>query len=244
MENLVQQNKIVASDADALFEEVICAFVESGTLVTPDSVNTKDDDVIFELINANLVLTNPTKNTMLNYPRKMSLKYAIAELLWYNSCNTNLSAIASYSKFWQNISDDGKTVNSNYGHCIRKKFGFDQWEICKKLLQNDTKTRQAVIHIKEARNIIATPTKDLNCTISLQFFIRNNKLDLIVTMRSNDVWLGLPYDLFNFTCMQIQMAMELGIEVGTYYHNAGSLHMYYRDYKKLKEVCDNDSRTT
>ena len=70
----------------------------------------------------------------------------------------------------------------------------------------------------------------------MQFILRNGKLDLIVTMRSNDIWLGLPYDLFNFTCMQIQMAMELGVEVGVYYHNAGSLHMYKRDVEKFTEV--------
>ena len=103
----------------------------------------------------------------------------------------------------------------------------------KQLLKNDPSTRQAVIHIKEARNLIDYPTKDLNCTIALQFILRNNKLDLIVTMRSNDVWLGLPYDLFNFTCMQILMAMELGVEIGTYYHNAASLHMYRSDANKI-----------
>ena len=157
--------------------------------------------------------------------------------MWYNSTVNDVAAIEPYSKFWRKLSDDGVTVNSNYGYCIRKKFGFDQWERCKQILRNNSDSRQAVIHIKEARDIIANPTKDLNCTIALQFFIRNNKLDLIVTMRSNDVWLGLPYDLFNFTCMQMQMAMELGIKVGTYYHNAGSLHMYTKDAEKLvKEV--------
>lgn len=102
----------------------------------------------------------------------------------------------------------------------------------KELLQNNPNSRQAVIHIKEARDLITHPTKDLNCTIALQFILRNNKLDLIATMRSNDIWLGLPYDLFNFTCMQIQMAMELGVEIGTYYHNAASLHLYKGDVDK------------
>lgn len=185
-----------------------------------------------ELINANLVLFDPTRNTMCNCKRKMPIRYAIGELLWYNSRQNNWKAIEPFSKFWKNISDDGEHVNSNYGWCIRDKYGFDQWEYVKNLLKQDPNTRQAVMHIKEARN---TPTKDLNCTIALQFFIRDNKLDLIVTMRSNDIWLGLPYDLFNFTCMQIQMAMELGVGIGVYYHNAGSLHLYERDLKKLED---------
>jgi thymidylate synthase len=223
--------EIKANTADQLFDAVLLQFAKSGE-------KTDLKNVKYELINANLILTNPTANTMCDGARGMSLKYAIAELLWYNSTNPSVKSIEPYSKFWKNISDDGKTVNSNYGYCIRKKFGFDQWEMCKQLLSNDSLSRQAVMHIKEARDIVKNPTKDLNCTIALQFFVRNNKLDLIVTMRSNDVWLGLPYDLFNFTCMQMQMAMELGIEVGTYYHNAGSLHMYERDFNKLKEVYD------
>lgn len=187
-----------------------------------------------EEINAHLILTDPTKNTMCNCKRKMPMRYAIGELIWYNSCNSSWKAIEPFSSFWKNISDDGVTVNSNYGYCIHNKFGFDQWEQTKKLLLTDPNTRQAVIHIKEPRNLIDNPTKDLNCTIALQFILRDNKLDLIVTMRSNDIWLGLPYDLFNFTCMQIQMAMEIGAEIGTYYHNVGSLHMYTRDLNKLE----------
>ena len=215
---------ITADSADELFEKVVSALSDNPV---------EDSKMAYELVNANLQLTNPTKNTMCNCIRKMPLRYAIGELLWYNSCNPTWKAIYPYSKFWKGISDNGSTVNSNYGWCIRKKYGFDQWEMVKKLLQENTNSRQAIIHIKEARNLIDNPTKDLNCTIALQFLLRNNKLDLIVTMRSNDIWLGLPYDLFNFTCMQIQMAMELGVDIGTYYHNAGSLHIYKEDVNKL-----------
>lgn len=215
---------ITADSADELFEKVVSALSDNPI---------EDSKMAYELVNANLQLTNPTKNTMCNCIRKMPLRYAIGELLWYNSCNPTWKAIYPYSKFWKGISDDGSTVNSNYGWCIRKKYGFDQWEMVKKLLQSNTNSRQAIIHIKEARNLLDNPTKDLNCTIALQFLLRNNKLDLIVTMRSNDIWLGLPYDLFNFTCMQIQMAMELGVDIGTYYHNAGSLHIYKEDVNKL-----------
>lgn len=215
---------ITADSADELFEKVVSALSDNPV---------EDSKMAYELVNANLQLTNPTKNTMCNCIRKMPLRYAIGELLWYNSCNPTWKAIYPYSKFWKGISDNGSTVNSNYGWCIRKKYGFDQWEMVKKLLQENTNSRQAIIHIKEARNLIDNPTKDLNCTIALQFLLRNNKLDLIVTMRSNDIWLGLPYDLFNFTCMQIQMAMELGVDIGMYYHNAGSLHIYKEDVNKL-----------
>jgi thymidylate synthase len=48
-------------------------------------------------------------------------------------------------------------------------------------------------------------------------------------MRSNDIWMGFPYDVFSFTAMQCLMAMELGLGIGTYTHIAGSLHLYERN---------------
>ena len=216
---------IIGSTADKLFDCVV------DLMLLEDDCDLKGCKK--ELVNANLVLLDPTRNTMCDCKRKMSLRYAIGELLWYQSRSNRCKTIAPFSKFWEHLADDGEHVNSNYGWCIHDKFGFDQWDMVKRILLVDRDSRQAVLHIKEARNIIESPTKDLNCTIALQFVLRNGKLDLITTMRSNDIWLGLPYDVFNFTCMQIQMAMELGVEIGTYYHNVGSLHMYDKDYITL-----------
>lgn len=215
---------IEAETADDLFTKTIDAL---------QPVN--DDKIYAEIINANLCINDPTRNTMCECIRKMPLRYAIGELIWYNSRNRNVSSISTFSKFWNNIAESDGTVNSNYGYCIHDKFNFDQWDMVKNLIKNDPGTRQAVIHIKEARNILENPTKDLNCTVSLQFLLRNNALDMITTMRSNDVWLGLPYDVFNFTCMQIQMAMELDANIGKYYHNVGSLHLYKNDVNKILE---------
>ena len=53
---------------------------------------------------------------------------------------------------------------------------------------------------------------------------------MTVYMRSNDIWMGLPYDVFSFTCMQILLAFKLGVGIGTYTHHAASLHLYKRDY--------------
>lgn len=152
----------------------------------------------------------------------------MGEMLWYMSGRSEIKLIQLYTDNWDRMSDDGVHVNSNYGYCIKHKYGFDQWEYVRKLLSDAPETRQAVIHIKEPRNI---PSKDVNCTVSLQFLLRDNKLYLTVYMRSNDLWLGFPFDVFQFANMQILMAMELGVELGTYTHIAGSLHLYERDFK-------------
>lgn len=170
---------------------------------------------------------------MKNNIRNMPIRYAVGELLWYLSGNKNINnTISKYTNVWENFSDDGITVNSNYGYCIKEKFGFDQYKYVKEVLSKDKNSRQAVIHIKEPRNTIESPTNDLNCTICLQLFIRNEKLYMTTYMRSNDIWLGFPYDIFNFTALQILLSMELEVGLGTYTHIAGSLHLYEKNLIK------------
>ena len=186
----------------------------------------RDGAVTGEIINAITVIDDPKDNLVTSPIRKLSHKYAIGELLWYLSGSNKLDAIANYSKAWNKLSDDGETVNSAYGHRIFEKFGFDQWEHVKGLLKADPNSRQAVIHIKEPN---PEKTKDLPCTVALQYFIRDGKLYATTYMRSNDIWLGFPYDVFTFTCLQIKMAFELGVGIGSYTHIAGSLHLYSRN---------------
>jgi hypothetical protein len=65
--------------------------------------------------------------------------------------------------------------------------------------------------------------------------IRNGKLIQIVSMRSNDVWLGLPLDITQFSIWHQLAAAYLGVEMGTYIHNANSLHLYERDVEKARD---------
>ena len=189
-------------------------------------VASRDGAVTGEIINAITVIEDPKDNLVTSPIRKLSHKYAIGELLWYLSGSNKLDAIANYSKAWNKLSDDGETVNSAYGYRIFEKFGFDQWEYVKGLLKADHNSRQAVIHIKEPN---PEKTKDLPCTVALQYFIRDGKLYATTYMRSNDIWLGFPYDVFTFTCLQIKMAFELGVGIGSYTHISGSLHLYSRN---------------
>lgn len=202
--------------------------------------SSRDGDVVGEIINATLVVEDPTRNILKNPIRKMPMRYAVGEFLWYLSGNPSLQAIGHYTNAWERMSDDGETVNSNYGHIIQHcgdwygeswRDRFNQFEYCYDLLRKDPNTRQAIIHIKTPRDTREYPTKDLNCTVYCQFILRDNKLHMSTHMRSNDLWMGVPYDCFFFMNLQVLMAMKLGVDIGTYTHYAGSLHLYLRDYK-------------
>lgn len=207
------------------------------------SAESRDGAVVGEIINAITVIEDPTRCILKSSIRKLPMRYMIGELLWYLSGKNTLNAIRLYTSAWDRMSDNGVTVNSNYGYrmknipCEYSGVEFDQLAMVEDLLREHPESRQAVIHIKQARDLVNYPTKDVNCTVCLQFFIRDGKLYLTTYMRSNDLWMGFPNDVFQFTAIQIYLAMRLGVMLGSYTHIAGSLHLYERDYQSaLKNI--------
>jgi thymidylate synthase len=57
-------------------------------------------------------------------------------------------------------------------------------------------------------------------------------------MRSNDAWLGLPYDVAQFTMLQEAVAAHWGLALGRYVHIDGSLHLYERDMKAARAIVE------
>lgn len=100
-------------------------------------------------------------------------------------------------------------------------------------LKADPQTRQAVVTIMHPEDVYATDGS-FRCATSLQFLVRDGRLHCTVTMRSNDAWHGLPYNLFAFGQLQCTIANCLGIKVGSYTHAAASMHLYERHWDKAR----------
>lgn len=187
--------------------------------------------------NAVMIQLTDIRNNIVSI-RNLSPAYLAGELLWYYTGRNDLEFISKFSSFWKNISDNGLTCNSAYGYLMQGGYGFNQIALIIKMLQKDPNSRRAVINLN-VPNPKAITTKDEPCTIALQFFIRNKKLHCIAMMRSNDIWFGFPYDVAFFTDVQKYIARHLGIEYGTYYHFAVSLHLYDRDFEKIMNIVQN-----
>lgn len=223
---------ITADCSTDAFEKAYNTVLEFGEQVESRIGKTK------HLTNVSIRINNPCHNVCINPQRNLSLRYMVAEIKWYMEGSNRVEDIAKYAKMWNDLSDDGKTVNSAYGYRMFHKFGFNQLQYCIDKLKANPYDRQAVIHIKEASN---KPTKDTPCTCLIQFMVFKGKLDAHVYMRSNDIWLGLPYDVAFFTTLQQIIAGELGIFVGQYYHTVGDLHLYERHWdKKVRYSGDYD----
>jgi thymidylate synthase len=167
--------------------------------------------------------------------RKLSPSYALGELIWYFTGRNDKAFITKFSNFWNSLSDDGKTSNSAYGYMIHKKYNFDQLEQVVKILSLDPYSRRAVININYAHNN-KLQTKDEQCTIALQFMVRNDRLMMTSIMRSNDIWFGFPYDIIYFRALQMIIADTLEVKLGKHTHFVTSLHLYDKDYEAAKKI--------
>jgi thymidylate synthase len=122
------------------------------------------------------------------------------------------------------MADADGNVNSNYGWQWKRN---DQIDYVIDLLKNQPDTRQAAISIYDCKEH-DTFTFDTPCTYAVQFTILNNKLNMSVVMRSNDLWFGFCNDQYQFSKLQwyVWNRLDINIEMGTYFHYAHNLHLY------------------
>ena len=217
----------------------------NSVIARPDRISTnRKGDTLFELLDAELVFFEPIQCFL--QERKPSLDYLEKELAFYLSGSDRLSDATKCSKFWEKCSDDGRTINSNYGkllfHDINRR-GSTQFEYALSALVNNRFSKKAVMVLHS--NEHAYISNDNPCTMNIQFMcIRDADgglaLNMTVNMRSCDLNYGLPYDAPFFSLvwkvMQARLHSETGeaIKLGIYRHRAGSLHLYEKDVPKLQ----------
>jgi thymidylate synthase len=100
----------------------------------------------------------------------------------------------------------------------------------------DPDTRQAVVTLWNPMLDNKSNKRDYPCTVALRFELDAEMLNMDVLMRSNDAWLGLPYDLFQFTQLQYTVADAFQAIPGRYRHTAWSMHLYERDIEEAEYV--------
>lgn len=158
--------------------------------------------------------------------RQLHYKFMAAEAYWILSGDDTVAGIAPYNKRIEAFSDDGEKFFGAYGPKIVEQMPY----IIKKL-NIDPMSRQAGLTIWRES---PPETKDVPCTIAIFFSARGaNKLNCHVFMRSSDIWLGLPYDVFNFSMLTHLVCGSLNrtrkpdyLEPGTLYLTAASSHLY------------------
>ena len=142
----------------------------------------------------------------------------LGETLWYLARSNRLEFIEYYIPLYSKFAEHDGTVHGAYGPRMFAMRGkIDQISILINLLSKHSSSRKAVLQIFNAEDILKE-YKDVPCTCTIQFLVRDGKLNAVGHMRSNDAFLGLPHDIFAFTFIQEIIARSLNLELGTYKH--------------------------
>lgn len=166
--------------------------------------------------------------------RHLSYGFMAAEAYWILTGDNRLFTLLPHAPGIIRFSDDGRTLTGAYGPKVVDQL----WYVAKTLLR-DVHSRQAVISIWRERPM---DSKDIPCTLSMQFLIRDDTLHTVVSMRSSDAWLGWPYDVFTFSMISSfvlltlkSMNPEYGrLDLGDLHLTAGSQHLYMKDEPKAR----------
>lgn len=184
----------------------------------------------FEVENAVIHLTDPRNSLPVGHGRKLSRGILSAELMQWLSGTSDLRQLRAVSKNgFLNYSDDGHRLYGAYG-----PRAYSTLDRAVRKLHEDPDTRQAIAVLWGSTE--ADTTKDLPCTLSWGFRIRNGGLHMTTSMRSSDIWRGITYDVTCMTRIGSLVAWSLGLELTDYFHLAYSLHAYESDLDAISDL--------
>jgi thymidylate synthase len=221
---------VVGDDIAELFTKAV-ALALSGERVCPRGMPTR------EVTNVHLVLKRPRSRLLFAPPvRVLNTAFAVAETVWILSGSDD-PWIFDFNGRLRQYADDGVLLGA-YGPRLRRSRGqVDLLAQAIATLRADPDSRRAVIQLYDPGRD-AAGHRDVPCTLGFRFQLRGGRLHMATTMRSQDLWTGLPYDMFFTTVLHELMAGWLGAELGDYHHQVDSLHLYEEVLERAVEVQD------
>lgn len=220
------------ADIQIGWRTILQTILDEGDDTSPRGLRTK------EISNFTTVHHRPQDCLLVGVGRKLSVGLAALEALQlvggFSDPALTTRVAPLYSQFL-----DGDSFHGAYGVRTGQQVGR-----AIERLQEDNETRRAVITFWNAGDDLLGPEwlHDYPCTLTATFRLRKmayrqqGVLDMSVVMRSNDAWLGYPYDIVQFTCLHRSIASFLRVPVGTYTHTAQSMHLYERDWDAAREI--------
>jgi thymidylate synthase len=214
--------RIEAATVDDVLRKAYEAILDSGSETT--STRGKNRELI-----AVQLLISDARARISRTEARATLQTALGELLWYLAKSDDIEFIKYYApRYPEHVKVEEGHVVAAYGPRLFNFHGVDQVRQIIDLLKARPSSRQAVLQLFDCSDL-AAETGEVPCTCTVQFLLRNEKLEAIATMRSNDAVRGLPHDVFAFTFLQEIISRSLGVDVGGYHHWVGSLHIYADD---------------
>lgn len=184
-----------------------------------------------ELLHTCLVVQDPVERWVLNRRPAMNPAFALAEVVWILSGRDDSAFLNFWNPRLPRFAGHGPLYYGAYGHRLRYRFGIDQIRSAFEALRSEPGTRQVVLQIWDASSDLPIDhgrprNEDIPCNVCSMLKLRAGALDWVQVMRSNDLVLGWPHNVVQFTTLQEMMASWLQVKTGSYTHFSDSLHVY------------------
>jgi thymidylate synthase len=187
-----------------------------------------------------MTIEEPRERWVANRTPAMNPAFALVEVFWIVSGRRDAALPLYWNPALARFSGTASEYHGAYGYRLRQHFGLDQLDRVFRVLQSRPDSRQAVLQIWDST--IDLPDEegvpvnsDIPCNVLALPKVRAGKLEWMQILRSNDLFLGVPHNVVQFTSIQEMLAGWLGVVPGTYEHFSDSLHVYKRDLHAVGE---------
>jgi thymidylate synthase len=148
------------------------------------------------------------------------------KLLGYTNNDYEKQLGPVYGKQWRKFSPDTSIGETVYGWQ-------DQIARIIKEIRTNPSSRRIIL---TAWNPMVLEQQALPpCHFACQFRVYNNKLSCLMTQRSGDAGLGIPFNIASYSLLTHLIARECDLEVGEFVHSIGDAHIYLNHIDQVKE---------
>lgn len=173
------------------------------------------------------VYLKPTERVLFNPVRDANPFFHLFEAMWILSGSRSIWLPKVFLNNIDRFSDDGASFHGAYGYRLRQHFGFDQIIRAVDTLRRTPDSRQVVLSIWDPKVDLGAATKDVPCNDMIMVDLVDNKLNMMVCNRSNDViWGAYGANAVQFSVLQEYLAIALGAQVGIYTQLSYNYHVY------------------
>ena len=170
--------------------------------------------------------------------KKLHLKSIIYELLWFLKGDTNVKYLQDNGvRIWNEWADENGELGPVYGYQWRSWPDYngghiDQISEAVETIKNNPDSRRIIV---SAWNVGALSEMHLPpCHAFFQFYVADGKLSLQLYQRSDDIFLGVPFNIASYALLLQMMAQATGLKAGDFVHTLGDAHIYTNHLEQVR----------
>lgn len=169
--------------------------------------------------------------------KKIHMKSVIHELLWFISGSTNVKYLQDNGvRIWNEWADEQGELGPVYGHQWRAWKAADGREIDQisnllRDLKTNPNSRRMIVsawNVGELDRMALPP-----CHAFVQFYVADGKLSCMLTQRSADVFLGVPFNIASYALLTHMLAQQTNLSVGEFIWSGGDCHIYLNHMEQV-----------